>query len=188
MVLRREHISGNKVYTTKVQIGRKTRDLSIDCRGGDDPRLCFSIDRERVLQIKHLKWKFRGNERIEVDRVCIQISWDAYNWLFEDDDQEGYALFMFRFEKYVFGNGEHDGLSHSNFRNSLLLESQHSCGLGFEKKKMKKRKMTSARSASSSSLSSASSVCSSVMEWESVEENELKGPSDFSLLVYSWKR
>ncbi|KAL7181807.1 hypothetical protein ACSBR1_040667 [Camellia fascicularis] len=188
--LRREHVYGNKLYTTKATIRGKSRDISIDCRvNGDDPKLYFSVDQKRVLQVKHLKWKFRGNERIEVDGVYIQVSWDVYNWLF-DDDEDGYALFMFRFEKLGFEDKEeeqdHDD-DDGEFKR-LNMWSQQSCGFGFEKKKMKKGLLRTAKSSSSSSssLSSASS-CSSVMEWASVEENELKDPSGFSLLVYAWK-
>lgn len=187
MVLRREHVYGNKLYATKANFGGKERDVSIDYRLiGDDPRLYFSIDDKRVLQIKHLRWKFRGNERVEVDGVPILISWDVHSWLFEEDE-DGYALFMFKFEKL--GLEDED-----DYFNSLDLEKngwshhQQTCGFGFETKKMKKgSKLRAGRSSSSSSLSSASSNCSSVMEWASVEENELKGPSGFSLVIYAWK-
>ncbi|XP_052208928.1 uncharacterized protein LOC127812549 [Diospyros lotus] len=192
MVLRREHMYGNKLYTTKASFGGKTRDISIDCRTGDDPRLYFSVDHKRVLQVKHLKWKFRGNERIEIDGVSIQVSWDVYNWLFEDDEDR-HALFMFRFEKQGFEDDEdrhhdHQLSHHLNEKNGMAaFWSQQSSGPGYEKKKRKKSLLRTARSSSSSSLSSASSSCSSVMEWASAEENELKGPSDFSLLIYAWK-
>ncbi|XAR71025.1 hypothetical protein NMG60_11028105 [Bertholletia excelsa] len=187
MVLRREHVYGNKLYNTKANFGGQTRNLTIDCRVGEDPRLYFSVDGKRVLQVKHLKWKFRGNERIEVDGIYVQVSWDVYNWLFEDDE-DGYALFMFKFEKLGFDE-EEDYLNQFNEKNNngMVLWAQQSCGFGFEKKKMKKSHLRTARSTSSSSLSSASSGCSSVMEWASVEETELKGPSEFSLLVYAWK-
>ncbi|KAK3005116.1 hypothetical protein RJ639_016506 [Escallonia herrerae] len=183
MVLRREHVYGNRHYVTKANINGRTRDISICCKTGPDPKLCFSVDGKRVLQVKHLKWKFRGNERIEVDGVYIQVSWDVYNWLFEDEDQDGYALFMFKFEK-LGSEEDFEGLN-----SGMVLWGQDSCGFGFERKKMKKGLLRpAARSSSSSSLSSASSNCSSVMEWASVEENELKGPSGFSLLVYAWKK
>ncbi|KAK9279851.1 hypothetical protein L1049_013533 [Liquidambar formosana] len=78
LLLRREHVLGNKLYTTKATFGGKTREITIECNVNDDPRLCFSIDSKRVLQIKRLKWKFRGNERIEVDGVPIQ----------EEDEEE----------------------------------------------------------------------------------------------------
>ncbi|KAL6985195.1 hypothetical protein U1Q18_018578 [Sarracenia purpurea var. burkii] len=194
MVLRREHVYGNNLYTTKANFGGKTRDISIDCRiGSDDTKLCFSVDNKRVLQVKHLKWKFRGNERIEVEGgACIQISWDVYNWLFDDEHEDGYVLFMFRFEKLGFEVDHEDEVENLKVNNGGVLWSQESCGFGFEKKKMKRRllRTAAARSSSSSSISSAasSSGCSSVMEWASVEENKLKGPSEFSLLVYAWKR
>ncbi|KAJ4952987.1 hypothetical protein NE237_029819 [Protea cynaroides] len=183
LILRREHVVGNKYYTTKVRFGGKTRDISIDCRvdSGDEPRLSFCIDSKIVLQVKRLKWKFRGNERIEVDGVPIQVSWDVYNWLF-DDTENGHAVFMFRFEKV-------DDLEEENGM-VWLMPQQQSYGLGmngFDWKKMKKS-LLKTRSSSSSSMSSASSGCSSsVMEWASTEESELQSSSGFSLLVYAWK-
>ncbi|GFY96891.1 hypothetical protein Acr_11g0011970 [Actinidia rufa] len=166
MVLRREHVYGNKLYTTKANIRGKIREISIDCRIGDDSRLYFSVDSKRV-------------------------SWDVYNWLFEDGE-DGYALFMFRFEKQGIEEEEDNGLSLNYLddqKNGMVFWSQQSYGFGFEKKKMKKSLLRTAKSpSSSSSLSSASSGCSSVMEWASVEENELKDPCGFSLLVYAWKR
>ncbi|OMP07289.1 hypothetical protein COLO4_07472 [Corchorus olitorius] len=61
MVLSREHVFGSKVYNTKARFGGKSREIS-----------CFSIDNQRVLQIKRFKWKFRGNERIEFDGVSFK--------------------------------------------------------------------------------------------------------------------
>lgn len=244
MVLRREHVYGNKkrlYYTTRANIGggQQEIDVSIDYRamGGEGgPTLCFSIAGKRVLQVKHLKWKFRGNERVEGDDGIppVQVSWDVYNWLFvQDDDHEltnAHALFMFKFEKKPGGliteeedDEEKDAHHHhdycyydflANSNSGSLTKNeveknktlQQDCGglnlIGFETKKKKKKtttttmmmkkgfKMRSGRSWSSSSLSSVSSSSnstSSVMEWASVEENELKGgPCGFSLVVYAW--
>ncbi|KAL8113584.1 uncharacterized protein LOC141665184 [Apium graveolens] len=178
-LLKREHVFGtNKVYATKATFGNKTRNILIDCRLlGDKTSLVLTIDNKRVLRVKHLKWKFRGNERIEVDGIQVQISWDVHDWLFDhQNEKEGHALFMFKFEKL--GVHEDDDLG--------LWTQQQSCGIKYEAKKLKKGVLTSSRSScSSSSLSSASS--NSVMEWESIEENELKVPSGFSLLLYAWK-
>lgn len=178
MILKREHVFGaNKVYATKATFGDKTRDILVDCRLiGDKTSLVLRIDNKCVLRIKHLKWKFRGNERIEVDGIQVQISWDVHNWLF--DQKDGHALFMFKFEKLGFHGDDDLG--------TTLWSQQQSCGIKYEAKKLKKGLLTSSRSScSSSSLSSASS--NSVMEWESIEENELKVPSGFSLLLYAWK-
>nr|XP_043608627.1 uncharacterized protein LOC122580423 [Erigeron canadensis] len=202
-ILRREHVYGilNKKYFTKATFRGKTRDITIDCTrivGGDDSRLCFLVDNKKILVVKHLNWKFRGNERVEIDGVHIQISWDVYNWLFEEENDEnnGFALFMFRFEKSGFDYHEDDKyLARLNNASSgtnygLVGFGSVGFGFGFEKRKMKKGMLRTggAGSSSSSSLSSmSSSGCGSVMEWESVEENELKGPTGFSLLVYAWK-
>ncbi|GMH10870.1 hypothetical protein Nepgr_012711 [Nepenthes gracilis] len=183
MVIRREHVFGSRFYATKTNFGGKATEISIECNANSDgPGLCIKFDQKKVLQIKRLKWKFRGNERIEVDGQRIHLSWDVYNWLFEDENNDGYALFTFSFEKkaLIFEGG-----SGGNDLTERMFWSDDSCGLNFEMKKMKKRLLMKTKS--SSSLSSASSGCSSVMEWESVEENELKGPNGFSLLVYAWK-
>ncbi|XP_076903929.1 uncharacterized protein LOC143559142 [Bidens hawaiensis] len=200
-MLRREHVPGvaNKKYTTKVTFRGKTHEITIDCTRvasassdssgvGDESRLYFSVDSKRVLVVKHLQWKFRGNERVEIDGVTIQISWDVHNWLLGEEVDDSYALFMFRFEKSGFDYHEDDTfLSRLNGSGSGISAFGSGFGFGFEMKKMRKEKLKRAKSSSSSSLSSVSSGCGSVMEWESVEENELKGPSGFSLLVYAWK-
>uniref|UniRef100_A0A2C9W883 DUF868 domain-containing protein n=1 Tax=Manihot esculenta TaxID=3983 RepID=A0A2C9W883_MANES len=136
------------------------RDISIDCTANNDARLCFSVDNKRVLQIKRLKWKFRGNEKIEVDEVPIQVSWDVYNWLFEDINNS----------HAVFGLS---GIEWMKRRRSL----------------MKTTRSSSSSSISMSSASSGGGF-SSIMEWASTEENELSAPIGFSLLVYArgkWK-
>lgn len=205
LVIRREHIFGNRFYSTKTEFGGKSRDILIELNASneEDPRLVIRFDSKRVIQVKHLRWKFRGSERVEVDGHPIQLSWDVYNWLFEEDcgsHDDGYALFTFRFEKQGNDNdgGGVDGeeweererereSSNKSSSKKGIIWSQDSCGLNYERKKMKKKLMVKTRSSSSSSISSASSGSSSVLEWESVEENELKGPTGFSLLVYAWK-
>ncbi|KAE8735051.1 deSI-like protein [Hibiscus syriacus] len=98
LVSRREHLFSNKLYTTKASFAGKMREISIECRVNDDTELCFRVDNERVLQIKLLKWKFRGNEKIQVDGFSIQISWDVYNRLFDRDLNNEHAFFVFKFE------------------------------------------------------------------------------------------
>lgn len=202
LVLRREHVLGNKVYNTKARFGGRNREISIEFKANEDGKLCFSVDNNRVLQIKRLKWKFRGNERIEVDGVSIQVSWDVYNWLFDQDLNNGHAVFMFKFEnegsEILEGDYQQDGVEEVvgpfNEKNEVVLWQQSSCNFGvngIEWKKMRKSFLRTARSSSSSSISmsSASSAgSSSVMEWASVEESELSAPTGFSLLVYAWKK
>ncbi|CAH8357414.1 unnamed protein product [Eruca vesicaria subsp. sativa] len=198
LVMRKEHVFGDRVFSTKTRFGGKNRDVTIDCRVDKDARLSFSFDSEEVLQIKRLRWKFRGNERVEIDGVSVQISWDVYNWLFQSKSG-GHAVFMFRFENDQEGE-EGNG-------NEVVLWKPKKCGssLGFrgmvEWRKMRRRFVKSKRSSSSSisiSMSSASSACSSsVLEWaSSADESEYGGGGSsglgsgdglgFSLLVYAW--
>ncbi|KAJ4911883.1 hypothetical protein Rs2_06504 [Raphanus sativus] len=199
LVMRREHVFGAGVFSTKARLGGKDREIAIDCRVDEDARLCFSVDSKQVLTIKRLRWKFRGNERVEIDGVSVQISWDVYSWLFQSKSL-GHAVFMFRFES----DPEEDQ------RNGVVLwKPKKKCGgssssLGFkgmvEWRKMRRRFVKSKRSSSSSSMSmsSASSACSSsVLEWaSSADESEYGGGGSsglgsgnglgFSLLVYAW--
>ncbi|XP_054819255.1 uncharacterized protein LOC129318486 [Prosopis cineraria] len=183
LVLKREHVVANKIYTTRAKFGGKMRDIQIDCGYRDDSRLCFSVDGKIVLQIKRLKWKFRGNERVEVDGVPVQISWDVYNWLFERENGDGHAIFMFKIEE----EEEEAGKDAVGDRNLMNLWTQQNWHLGLnEWGRMGKSFSLSSVSVSSSAGSFGGS--SSVMEWSSVEENELVVPIGFSLLVYAWKR
>ncbi|KAL8503653.1 hypothetical protein ACS0TY_022400 [Phlomoides rotata] len=206
MILRREHVYGTKPYSTKAVIGGKEREISIECRLVKDPRLYVSIDDKRVLQIKHLKWKFRGSESVEIDGNYVQVSWDVYNWLFDErhrnHSEDGYALFMFT----IFTQREEGSKKSQNLKSNCngilslpqIYNQQNSLGLGFEEKKMMKKKKKGGllrrggRSSSFSSFSSAnssSSCSSSVMEWADNEDDEFMDYpySGFSLLVYAWR-
>ncbi|KAK8602599.1 hypothetical protein V6N13_057770 [Hibiscus sabdariffa] len=190
LVFRREHVFGNKVYNTKVRFGGKAREISIDCQVNDDAKLCFSVDSKRVLQIKRLKWKFRGIERIEVDGVSIQVLWDVYNWLFDKDSSNGHSVFVFKFENQGSEIVEDD--DHQQEKDEVgdpVMWQQSSCNVGMNGIEWRKRRTDRSSSSSSISMSSASSgVSSSVMEWASVEESELSAPTGFSLVVYAWRK
>ncbi|KAF5748140.1 hypothetical protein HS088_TW04G00090 [Tripterygium wilfordii] len=193
LVLRREHLFGNRVYTTKARFGGKNRAISIDCSVEGDTRLCFSVDNRRVLLIKPLKWKFRGNETIEVDGVPVQVSWDVYNWFF-DEFKNGHAVFMFRFEEEEEEEEEDSEKKieacrvEGNEKNGVISWQQN-----LEWRKMRKSWLRTARSSSSSSMSissaSNSSCSSSVMEWVDADDAESIRPNNgFSLLVYAWRK
>ncbi|KAL4332769.1 hypothetical protein GQ457_07G037600 [Hibiscus cannabinus] len=202
LVLRREHVLGNKVYNTKARFGGRSREISIEFKADEDGKLCFSVDNKRVLQVKRIKWKFRGNERIEVDGISIQVSWDVYNWLFDNDLNNGHVVFMFKFEnegsEILDGDyqqaGAEEVVGPFHEKNGVVLWPQSSCNFGvngIEWKKMRRSLLRTARSSSSSSISMSSASSggsSSVMEWASVEESELSAPTGFSLLVYAWKK
>lgn len=98
-VSKREHILGRRVYNTKAQfsgIGR-VHDLVIECdmvSGSSEPCLVIRVDSKPVMQVKRLRWKFRGNHTVVVDGVAVEVFWDAHNWLF--GPAHGDAIFMFK--------------------------------------------------------------------------------------------
>ncbi|KAJ1405166.1 hypothetical protein SESBI_26108 [Sesbania bispinosa] len=97
-IAKREHIFGNKFYGAKAQFCDKgqVHDLTIECDtvGLNDPCLVIRIDSKTVMQVKRLKWKFRGNHTILVDGVPVEVFWDVHNWLF--GNAMGNAVFLFQ--------------------------------------------------------------------------------------------
>ncbi|MCO5587089.1 hypothetical protein L7F22_041035 [Adiantum nelumboides] len=97
MISRREHIFGRRLYATKAQFGENgpMHDILIECNTkGKDPRLSVRVDKQLVLYVKRLIWKFRGNQTILVDGYPIELFWDVHNWFFSPSD--GHAVFMFQ--------------------------------------------------------------------------------------------
>ncbi|KAJ6832452.1 uncharacterized protein M6B38_344575 [Iris pallida] len=97
-VAKKEHLFGKKVYCTKAQFrdNGKAHDIAIEFEtvGFDNPCLEIRIDKKRVMQVKRLVWKFRGNHTILVDGVPVEVFWDIHNWLFDPADAK--AVFMFQ--------------------------------------------------------------------------------------------
>ncbi|KAK7393527.1 hypothetical protein VNO78_22085 [Psophocarpus tetragonolobus] len=97
-IAKREHIFGKKFYGAKAQFGDKgqVHDVTIECDTGglNDPSLVIRIDSKTVMQVKRLKWKFRGNHTILVDGVPVEVFWDVHSWLF--GNAMGNAVFMFQ--------------------------------------------------------------------------------------------
>ncbi|XP_015892087.1 uncharacterized protein LOC107426412 isoform X2 [Ziziphus jujuba] len=97
-IAKREHIFGKKFYGAKAQFCDKGQihDVIIECDtvGLNDPSLVIRIDSKAVMQIKRLKWKFRGNSTILVDGLPVDVFWDVHNWLF--GNALGNAVFMFQ--------------------------------------------------------------------------------------------
>ncbi|KAA8550853.1 hypothetical protein F0562_002537 [Nyssa sinensis] len=80
-IAKREHILGKKLYGTKVQFCNEgqSHDVSIECDtvGVNDPWLVIRIDSKAVMQVKNLRWKFRGNHTILVDGFPVEVFWDV---------------------------------------------------------------------------------------------------------------
>lgn len=223
LISRREHVvlgdsGGGRSYKTMARFGGKEREISIDLGTKERERdvgMLLGVDGKRVLQVRRLRWKFRGSERVEVEGGArIQVSWDLHNWLFQPKDEPpatastataaaaelGHAMFVFRFEREAGEEGHFGkegfggpartlcckGMGDHMRRNRNWSES--SSGGGGEGKRSRRRKKSLLKTSSSSSSSSASSASSStVMEWASPEEAALQSADGFSLLVYAWK-
>lgn len=101
LISKREHISGKKMYSTRTQFCNDGRihDVTIDCQAigpkNVSPRFEIHIDRKRVMQVKNLSWKFRGNQTILVDGIPVEVFWDVHSWLFGSPVSCN-AVFMFQ--------------------------------------------------------------------------------------------
>lgn len=97
-VARKEHIFGKRFYSSKAQFCGKGRlhDIRIEYDPTESFGKCLTIfiDRKAVLQVTHLKWKFRGNQTILVDGLSVEVYWDVHSWLF--GGVVGNAIFLFR--------------------------------------------------------------------------------------------
>nr|XP_043622922.1 uncharacterized protein LOC122594544 [Erigeron canadensis] len=97
-VSKRAHISGKKAYSTRAQFcgNGQIHDILIECDtlGTNDSYLLIRIDGAPVMQVKCLRWKFRGNYTILVDGLPVEVYWDVHSWLFEK--LMGNAVFLFK--------------------------------------------------------------------------------------------
>ncbi|KAL9296845.1 hypothetical protein ACSQ67_022741 [Phaseolus vulgaris] len=109
LLSRREHCSGNTLYTTKAQFcdTGTWHDVMIRCSVEKEnegmfksPVLCVCIDKKTVIRVKRLQWNFRGNQTIFVDGLLVDLLWDVHDWFFSpsssSSSSSGYAVFMFR--------------------------------------------------------------------------------------------
>ncbi|KAK8962184.1 hypothetical protein KSP40_PGU020532 [Platanthera guangdongensis] len=98
-VAKREHIFGKKIYLTRAQFcyNGGFHDIAIECEamGLKDAWLEIRIDEKRVMQVKRLLWKFKGNQTIVVDGLPVEVFWDVHNWLFDASSMSS-VVFMFQ--------------------------------------------------------------------------------------------
>lgn len=104
LVSRKEHIFGKKKFSTRAKFHEKGRlhEVSVECKNrnnsssanGFDPEMEIRVDGHLVIHVKHLHWKFRGNESINVNKVRVEVYWDVHDWLFSPGLK--HALFIFK--------------------------------------------------------------------------------------------
>ncbi|MFS7999417.1 hypothetical protein Hanom_Chr12g01165871 [Helianthus anomalus] len=101
LVSRKEHVFGKKRFSTRLKFDEKGQfhELSIECKNKGDgyavaPAMEIRIDGRLMINVKHLQWKFRGNECIHFSKVRIEVYWDIHDWLFSPGLR--HALFIFK--------------------------------------------------------------------------------------------
>ncbi|KAL5544132.1 hypothetical protein UlMin_007916 [Ulmus minor] len=112
LVSRKEHIFGKKRFTTRAKFHEKGRlhEIIIECKSracssggnvkngdslnGFEPEMEIRLDGNCVIHVKHLQWKFRGNESIHINKLRIEVFWDVHDWLFNPGLR--HALFIFK--------------------------------------------------------------------------------------------
>ncbi|KAG0499125.1 hypothetical protein HPP92_003816 [Vanilla planifolia] len=101
MVSKRDNVFGKRCFSTRARFdgGKKEHDIlvenSISGGCGTDPEMWIRIDGVVVVHVSNLKWKFRGNETVLVERSPVQVFWDVHDWLFCGPGT-GHALFVFK--------------------------------------------------------------------------------------------
>jgi hypothetical protein len=89
--------AGGRGHRTCVAVRGEEREISVDLvsrsqgkekeRDRADVGMSVSVDGDRVLHLRRLRWKFRGSEKVDLgggDRVLV--SWDLHDWLFPSRD------------------------------------------------------------------------------------------------------
>lgn len=110
MVSKSEHVFGKKRFTTRTKFceNGKFHEILIECgrsssndtandkssESKEDPEMAIKIDGHSAIHVKHLQWKFRGNESIHVNKIRVEVYWDVHDWLFSPGLR--HALFIFK--------------------------------------------------------------------------------------------
>ncbi|RZS09593.1 hypothetical protein BHM03_00040688 [Ensete ventricosum] len=104
LVAREEHVFGKKRFATRSRFHDKgsRHEISVECSHGGggggnmDLDMEIKIDGNVAIHVKHLQWKFRGNDSISIDKRRVEVYWDVHGWLFTSGLR--HALFIFKLE------------------------------------------------------------------------------------------
>ncbi|TVU12314.1 hypothetical protein EJB05_45952, partial [Eragrostis curvula] len=200
--------AGGGAYTTAVAVEGSQREVSL---GVEDAAMWVAVDGEKALQVRRLRWKFRGSEQLDLPRGRVRVTWDLHGWLFGDPDAAA-AVFVLRFETSSDADADADdeaegndddaeedvgmhALRQSSFRNQHGGGGESWCSSDSERRGWRRGPFRSGSDtspsvsvASTSATSSAGSVAT-VTEWAVAEEAvALKDGGGFSLVVHLWKK
>ncbi|KAL8202059.1 hypothetical protein R6Q57_011206 [Mikania cordata] len=90
MVSRSERYMGNLEYSSRAKFfdTGTCHDILITCvmddrRSKNSLSLCVFIDKKLVIQVKKLRWNFRGNHTMFLDGMLVDLLWDVHDWFFD---------------------------------------------------------------------------------------------------------
>ncbi|RWW71445.1 hypothetical protein BHE74_00020806 [Ensete ventricosum] len=115
LVAREEHVFGKKRFATRSRFHDKgsRHEISVECSHGGgggggnmDLDMEIKIDGNVAIHVKHLEWKFRGNDSISIDKRRVEVYWDVHGWLFTSGLR--HALFIFKLESLSSAGGGGD--------------------------------------------------------------------------------
>lgn len=134
LVSRKEHVFGKKKFSIRAKFHEKGKfhEISIECKNkggsfsisngnfpsGVEPEMEIRLDGNLLIHVKHLQWKFRGNESIHVNKLRVEVYWDVHDWLFNPGLR--HALFIF---KPIFPSTSMSSLSSSSSSSPPLSSS-----------------------------------------------------------------
>ncbi|EHA8591970.1 hypothetical protein COCNU_contig69143653G000010 [Cocos nucifera] len=103
LVSRKETVFGKKRFVTRARFSEKGKlhEILIECSSGSsigrsnkDPEMVIKVDARVAIHVRHLQWKFRGNQSITVNKARVEVYWDVHDWLFSPGLR--HALFIFK--------------------------------------------------------------------------------------------
>jgi hypothetical protein len=202
LLSRRENPVTAGEYTTSVTVAGEEHEVSV---GVEEAAMWVAVDGERALQVRRLRWKFRGSERLDLPRCgsAVRVTWDLHGWLFRPDAA---AVFVLRFDadgaNPMVEDMEEDAGMHTLKQSSFRFRGHQTTGGGESRGSSGDRgswRRSPFRSgsdssptvsvASTSAASSSAASVTTVAVWAAAEETALQGGGDgFSLIIYLWKR
>lgn len=214
VLLSRRESAGGFEYATSVAVAGEEHEVSVgvDESGG---AMWVAVDGAKALQVRRLRWKFRGSERLDgLPTSCghrVHVTWDLHGWLFGAPDDAAAAVFVLRFDPVEFEDAEEEneaGAGALKRQGSFSFRDSHGAvadGSGeswcsseaSERKGWRRGGPFRSGSDSSPTVSVASAFAASssavsaatVAGWDAAEEAALQdGGGGFSLVVYLRKK
>ncbi|CAL5046410.1 unnamed protein product [Urochloa decumbens] len=200
--------AGGEAYATTVDVAGEAHEVTLAV---EDSAMWVAVDGEKALQVRRLRWKFRGSERLDLPRGRrVRVTWDLHGWLFSPDAAANFAL---RFDTSDDDDDEEDGgvgneedaataqhamVRQSSFRNGGGGGGESWCGSSDSERRGWRRgpfrsgsdtSPTLSVASTSATTSSAGSVAT-VSQWAAAEEAAaaLRDGGGFSLVVQLWKK